>query len=73
MSSEERYESLTLEEKMLVDEKVREWARKYGYIDIAIPKHLVELAIDVFIDEIERKETNDKRNRKQSASRRNNK
>lgn len=53
---------------MLVDERVREWAREYGYIDIAIPKHLVELAIDVFIDEIERKEKNDRGDRKQSAS-----
>lgn len=73
MSSEERYENLTLEKKMLVDERVREWAREYGYIDIAIPKYIVGLAIDAFIDEIERKEKNDRRNRKQSAGRRNNK
>lgn len=59
---EERYNNLTLEEKMLVDEKLRDWAREYGYIDTIIPKYIVQLARDAFIDEI--KEKYDRRNRK---------
>lgn len=72
MNLKERYDNLTLEEKMLVDEKLRNWARKYGYTDTIIPKYIVELARDSFIDEIKRKEEYDKRNRKQSACGRNN-
>lgn len=55
MNSEERYNNLTLEEKMLVDERLRDWAREYGYIDTIIPKYVVELARDAFINEIKRK------------------
>lgn len=72
MNVKERYDNLTLEEKILVDEKLRNWARTYGYTDSIIPKYIVELARDSFIDEIKRKEKNDKRNRKQSACGRNN-
>ena len=56
MNGEERYNNLTLEEKMLVDERLREWAREYGYIDTIIPKYVVELAIDSFINEMKIKE-----------------
>lgn len=64
MNVKERYDDLTLEEKALVDDKLRNWAKKYGYIDNIIPKYIVDLVTDVFIDEIKRKEENDKRNRK---------
>ena len=71
MNSEEIYDNLTLEEKMLVDERLREWAREYGYIDTIIPRYIVELARDAFINEI--KERNDRRNRKPSVGRTNHK
>lgn len=67
MNSEERYNNLTLEEKVLVDEKLRDWAREYGYIDTIIPKYIVELARDAFIEEIKIKEAKEeyvRRNRK---------
>ena len=65
MNVKERYDNLTLEEKMLVDKKLRDWAKKYGYIDTIIPNYIVELATDVFIDDLKKiKEKDDKRNRK---------
>lgn len=65
------YENLTMEEKLLVDIEVRKWFKDTE--DLCIPMFIFRLTESRIIEELKRKEKNDRRNRKQSASRRNNK
>ena len=65
------YEYLTMEEKLLVDIEMRKWFRSTELKDLCAPISIFRLAESMTIEKI--KEENDRRNRKQSASRRNNK
>lgn len=63
------YEELTIEEKLLVDREMKEWFRKLD--NLCVPTFIFKVAEERIIEKL--KEKNDRRNRKQSASRRNNK
>lgn len=65
----DEYEELTLEEKILVDENMKYLEEHSDCLKLSINK----LAVERSIIELLERDKNDKRNRKQSASRRNNK
>lgn len=67
------YEYLTIEEKLLVDIEMKKWFRSIELKDLCVPISIFRAAESRIIEMLKRKETNDKRNRKQSTSRRNNK
>lgn len=65
------YEELTIEEKLLVDAEMREWFKKVNPAELCMPTFIFKVVEEKTIKII--KEKNDRRNRRQSASRRNNK
>lgn len=65
------YEELTIEEKLLVDEEMKEWFKKFN--SQCVPTFIFKIGESRIIEKLKEKEKNDRRNRKQSASRRNNK
>ena len=65
------YETLTMEEKLLVNIEMRKWMA--SKTDLCLPISMFRIVELDFIERLKRKEKNDRRNRKQSASRRNNK
>lgn len=65
------YEYLTIEEKLLVDIEMRKWFKSIELKDLCAPISIFRLAESRIIEKI--KEKDDRRNRKQSAGRRNNK
>lgn len=67
------YENLTMEEKLLVNMEMRKWFTRMNLQDLCVPTFIFKEAESRIIEEFKRKEKNDKRNRKQSVSRRNNK
>ena len=67
------YEELTIEEKLLVDIEMRKWYARANLPDLCAPTFIFRELERRIIEEFKRKEKNDRRNRKQSASRRNNK
>ena len=67
------YENLTIEEKLLVDAGMRKWFASKSLQELCVPMFIFRLAESRIIEELKEKEKNDRRNRKQSASRRNNK
>lgn len=67
------YEYLTIEEKLLVDIEMGEWFAHANVQDLCMPMFTFREVERRIIEEIKRKEKNDRRNRRQSASRRNNK
>ena len=67
------YEYLTIEEKLLVNIEMIKWFATVEPPDLCVPTFIFRLAESRIIEKLKEKETNDRRNRKQSASRRNNK
>lgn len=67
------YENLTMEEKLLVDIERRKWFASASIQDLCVPLFIFREAERRIIEELKEKEKNDRRNRKQSAGRRNNK
>lgn len=63
------YEELTIEEKLLVDAEMRGWFKKSNPSELCMPTFIFKIAESRIIEELKRKETNDKRNRKSGASR----
>ena len=61
------YETLTIEEKLLVDKKMKEWMAEAS--NLCWPISLYRVLEADFITTLKWKEANDKRNRKSSASR----
>lgn len=62
------YEHMTIEEKLLIDEHMKEWATKNCDNIGFVPNIIYDLAEERIIERLKRKEANDRRNRKQSAS-----
>lgn len=60
------YEGLTIENKLLVDKEMLVWFKKYN--NMCVPTFIFKVAEERIIEELKRKEKNDKRNRKQSIS-----
>lgn len=69
----QEYDYLTIEEKLLVDAGMRKWFASKSLQELCVPLIVFRETESRIIEEFKRKETNDRRNRKQSASRRNNK
>lgn len=67
------YEYLTIEEKLLVDIEMRKWFKSIELKDLCVPISIFRTGESRIIEILKRKETNDRRDRKQSAGRRNNK
>lgn len=69
------YENLTMEEKLLVNIEMRHWFASVNLQDLCVPMFIFREAERRIIEELKEKERrkNGKRNRKQSASRRDNK
>lgn len=65
------YEELTIENKLLVDEEMKEWLEKFS--GQCVPTFIFKVAEERIIEKLKRKEQNDKRNRKSGASRTNSK
>lgn len=65
------YEELTIEEKILVDEEMKEWFKKFD--ETIVPTFIFKVAEERIIEQLKIKERNDKRNRKSGASRTNRK
>lgn len=65
------YETLTIEEKMLINIEMKKWIA--GTTNLCLPTDMFKIIELDLIERLKRKEENDRRNRKQSASRRNNK
>lgn len=65
------YEELTIENKLLVDEKIKEWFKKIN--SNCVPTFIFREAEEIAIEKLKRKETNDRRNRKSGAGRTNHK
>ena len=62
------YEYLTIEEKLLVGREMKEeWFKQFDNIHI-VPTFIFKVAEERVIERLKRKETNDRRNRKQSTS-----
>lgn len=67
------YGNLTMEEKLLVNIEMRKWFANTSLQELCVPMFIFKEAERRIIEEFKRKDKNDRRNRKQSASRRNNK
>lgn len=63
------YEELTIEEKLLVNEEMKEWFKKFD--ETIVPTFIFKVAEERIIEQLKIKERNDKRNRKPGASRTN--
>ena len=63
------YEELTIEEKLLVNKEMKEWFKKLD--NTCVPTFIFKVAENRIIERL--KEKNGRRNRRQGASRRNNK
>lgn len=63
------YETLTMEEKLLVDIEMRKWFASASLPELCVPMFIFREAERRIIEELKWKETNDKRNRKSGASR----
>ena len=61
------YEELTIENKLLVDEEMKEWFKKFD--ETIVPTFIFREAERRIIEKLKRKETNDRRNRKSGAGR----
>lgn len=67
------YENLTIEEKLLVNIEMRHLFASVKLQDLCVPMSIFREAERRIIEELKRKEKNDRRNREQSAGRRNDK
>ena len=65
------YEYLTIEEKLLVNNEIRKWFACVNLQDLCVPVFIFREAERRIIEELKRKEKNDKRNRKSGAGRTN--
>lgn len=65
------YEGLTIENKLLVDEEMKEWFIKFN--SQCIPTFIFREAERRIIEKLKRKETNDGRNRESGTGRTNHK
>lgn len=65
------YETLTMEEKLLVNIEMKKWIARAT--DLCFPISMFKIVELDFIEKLKRKEENDKRNRKSGASRTNHK
>ena len=65
----EMYETLTMEEKLLINIEMRKWIARAT--DLCLPISMFRIVELDFIEKLKRKERNDKRNRKSGASRTN--
>lgn len=64
------YETLTMEEKLLINIEMKKWIARAT--DLCLPISMFRIVELDFIEKLKRKEKDDRRNRKQGASRRNN-
>lgn len=65
------YEELTIENKLLVNEEMKEWFEKFN--GQCVPTFIFKVAEERIIEKLKGKEKNDKRNRKPGAGRTNHK
>lgn len=63
------YETLTMEEKLLINIEMRKWIARAT--DLCFPISMFKIVELDFIEKLKRKETHDKRNRESGASRTN--
>lgn len=58
------YEELTIEEKLLVDKEMKEWYARANLPDLCAPTFIFRELERRIIENLKRKEENDRRNRK---------